>query len=120
MDAAFWTRHRGDGLEFRHSGAAPSDQELLDWLATEFVARGWSMKAMHRLMVTSEAYRQTSSVDEKLVAADPDNILVSRMPLHRMDAEDAVRFIADRDRPAGPGIVRSATEVTIPRQGSYR
>src|ERR1700675_4017786 len=84
--------HFGSGIaatvsNFGHSGSAPSDQELLDWLATEFVANGWSMKAMHRLMVTSEAYRQSSRVDATLTAADPDNVLVSRMPLRRMDAE---------------------------------
>jgi cytochrome c553 len=87
-----WMRHFGRGIvatvsNFGHSGAAPSDQELLDWLATEFVADGWSMKAMHRLMVTSEAYRQTSRVDAAVLAADPDNVMVSRMPLRRMDAE---------------------------------
>jgi hypothetical protein len=87
-----WMRHFGRGIvatvsNFGHSGAPPSDQELLDWLATEFVARGWSMKAMHRLMVTSEAYRQSSQVNAALMATDPDNVLVSRMPLRRMDAE---------------------------------
>ena len=87
-----WLRHFGRGLvptvsNFGHSGIAPGNQELLDWLATEFVESGWSMKKMHRLMVTSSAYRQTSQVDEKLAAADPDNALVSRMQLHRMDAE---------------------------------
>ena len=88
----FWMRHFGRGIvatvsNFGHSGALPSHPELLDWLATEFTARGWSMKAMHRLMVTSQAYRQISTVDAKLTAADPDNVLLSRMPLHRMDAE---------------------------------
>jgi mono/diheme cytochrome c family protein len=87
-----WMRHFGRGIvstvsNFGHSGAPPSDQELLDWLATEFVRSGWSMKSMHRLMVTSEAYRQSSNVDAALSAADPDNVLVSRMPLRRMDAE---------------------------------
>ena len=113
-----WMRHFGRGIvatvsNFGHSGAAPSDQELLDWLATEFVARGWSMKAMHRLMVTSEAYRQTSSVDEKLVAADPDNILVSRMPLHRMDAETLYDSLLTATGRLDPESFGAPTEVTI-------
>ena len=87
-----WMRHFGRGLvasvsNFGRSGTAPSHPELLDWLATEFVRTGWSMKAMHRLMMTSEAYRQSSRVDEARLAADPENALVSRMPLRRMDAE---------------------------------
>ena len=87
-----WSRHFGRGIvatvaNFGRSGTAPSNQELLDWLATEFVAQGWSMKQVHRLIVTSQAYRQTSKVDEKTLAADPENVLVSRMPLQRMDAE---------------------------------
>lgn len=87
-----WLRHFGRGIvatvsNFGRSGMAPSHPELLDWLATEFVARGWSMKAMHRLMVTSAAYRQSSTVDQAVLAADPENVLLSRMPLRRMDAE---------------------------------
>ena len=87
-----WMRHFGRGIvasvsNFGRSGIAPSHPELLDWLATEFVARGWSMKAMHRLMMTSQAYRQSSKVDAALLTADPENLLVSRMALRRMDAE---------------------------------
>ena len=87
-----WMRHFGRGIvasvsNFGRSGTAPSHPELLDWLATEFTANNWSMKAMHRLMVTSDAYRQSSEVNDKLLAADPDNVLLSRMPLRRMDAE---------------------------------
>ncbi len=87
-----WLRRFGRGLvaspsNFGRSGVAPSHPELLDWLATEFVSSGWSLKHMHRLMVTSTAYRQTSLKDPKLVAADPGNVLLSRMPLRRMDAE---------------------------------
>ena len=87
-----WMRHFGRGIvstvsNFGRSGNPPSHPELLDWLATEFEQSGWSMKALHRLIVTSTAYRQTSNLDEALSAADPDNVLLSRMPLHRMDAE---------------------------------
>jgi len=87
-----WMRHFGRGIvasvaNFGRSGVLPSHPELLDWLATEFVASGGSMKQMHRLMMTSEAYQQSSAVDESLTAKDPENVLLSRMPLRRMDAE---------------------------------
>ena len=87
-----WLSHFGRGIvstpsNFGLTGAAPSHPELLDWLATEFVREGWSIKAMHRLIMTSSAYRQTSRVAAEVAAADPENILLSRMPLRRMDAE---------------------------------
>lgn len=87
-----WMRHFGRGLvptvsNFGKSGLPPTHPELLDYLATQFVANGWSMKSMHRLMVTSQAYRQSSVATDNQIAADPDNSLLSRMPLQRMDAE---------------------------------
>ena len=87
-----WSRHFGRGIvatvsNFGRSGMPPSHPELLDWLATDFVARGWSMKQLHRLMVTSQAYRQSSAVDARTMEADPENVLLSRMPMRRMDAE---------------------------------
>ena len=87
-----WLRHFGRGIvptvdNFGRSGVAPTHPELLDWLATEFVASGWSMKHMHRLMTTSQAYRQSSQLSEGLRRVDPDNELLSRMRLRRMDAE---------------------------------
>jgi len=87
-----WMRRFGRGIvstvsNFGKSGMLPSHPELLDWLATEFVAQGWSMKTMHRLMVTSQAYRQSSQVTEQQLSADPENALLSRMSLKRMDAE---------------------------------
>jgi hypothetical protein len=87
-----WARHFGEGIvttlgNFGHTGAAPSNQALLDWLAVDFVKQKWSVKAMQRLMMTSSAYRQSSAVTPELEKADSDNRLVSRMPLKRMDAE---------------------------------
>ena len=63
-----WLHHFGEGIvstpeNFGRTGAPPTHPELLDWLATEFVARGWSLKAMHRLIVTSAAYRQSCRDD---------------------------------------------------------
>ena len=99
-----WSRHFGRGIvasvaNFGHAGVPPSHPELLDWLATEFVSQGWSMKAMHRLILTSQAYRQTSRASESVVTADPENTLLSRMPLQRMDAEtlyDSLIAVAGR------------------------
>ena len=87
-----WMRHFGRGLvestsNFGRTGTPPSHPELLDWLATEFVRRQWSIKAMHRLILTSTAWRQTSRVEPALEKADPVNVLLSRMPLRRMDAD---------------------------------
>ncbi|PYV88068.1 MAG: hypothetical protein DMG05_16185 [Acidobacteria bacterium] len=87
-----WMHHFGKGLvaspaNFGHTGVPPSHPELLDWLATEFVRSGWSMKGMHRLIMTSTAYRQNSRFDPAVHQTDPDNVLLSRMPMRRMDAE---------------------------------
>jgi hypothetical protein len=65
----------------------PSHPELLDWLATEFVARKWDVKGMQKLMVTSAAYRQSSNVTPGLVERDPENRLLARGPRFRLTAE---------------------------------
>ncbi len=90
-----WQGHFGRGIvatasDFGTQGGSPTHPELLDWLATELVARDWSLKAMHRLMVTSAAYRQSSLPSAKTVEADPDNLLFSRMIRRRLEGE-AVR-----------------------------
>lgn len=87
-----WLRHFGRGIittpeNFGNDGARPSHPALLDWLAAEFIARGWSMKPIHRLLVTSSTYRMASTVDEANAKADPDNIRLWRMPSRRMEAE---------------------------------
>jgi mono/diheme cytochrome c family protein len=87
-----WLHHFGRGLvgtpgDFGRLGETPTHPELLDWLAAEFVSNGWSLKELHRLMVTSTAYRQSSRRDAKADAVDPDNKLLGRFPLRRLDAE---------------------------------
>ena len=87
-----WQHHFGRGLvatpsDFGLQGAEPSHPELLDWLATEFVARGWSLKAMHRLMVTSATYRQSTRLDHVAFRADPENMLLWRQARRRLDGE---------------------------------
>ena len=88
----FWQAYFGTGLvktvdDFGAQGEAPSHPQLLDWLASEFVASGWDVKAMQRLIVTSAAYRQTSSATSELFARDPDNRLFARGPRLRLPAE---------------------------------
>ena len=68
-------------------GDPPSHPELLDWLAVEFVERGWSVKAMHRLMLTSDAYQMSSGDIPANVAVDPENRFFWRMPRQRVEAE---------------------------------
>jgi hypothetical protein len=88
----FWQHYFGLGLvetenDFGAQGTPPSHPELLDWLATEFIARGWSMKAMHRLIVTSATYRQASRVGPELATVDPRNRLLARQSRIRLEAE---------------------------------
>jgi mono/diheme cytochrome c family protein len=107
-----WKHHFGRGIvptlgNFGKAGQPPTHPELLDWLARDFVDSGWSIKHLHRLMVTSTAYRQSSAVTPALAAADRDNSLLSRMPLVRLDAEalyDTLLLVAGRldETPGGP------------------
>lgn len=90
-----WMHHFGRGLvgtpaDFGAMGEKPSHPELLDWLADDFVRNGWRLKRLHRLIVTSNAYRQTSARNARGDARDPDNRLYWRRPVVRLDAE-AVR-----------------------------
>ena len=90
-----WQHHFGRGLvstpsDFGKQGTAPSHPELLDWLAQRFIDSGWSIKAMHRLIMMSETYQQSSgggAVDP--AHADPDNRLLWRMNPHRLSFEEA-------------------------------
>jgi hypothetical protein len=87
-----WELHFGAGLtrtgwDFGTQGEYPNHPELLDWLATEFVRTGWDVKQLHRLIVTSATYRQSSRVSKELTARDPDNRLLVRGPRYRLSAE---------------------------------
>ena len=93
-----WQRYFGRGLvptpeDFGTQGERPSHPELLDWLANEFMRQGWSLKALHRLIVTSATYRQSSRVTPKLMTRDPRNVLLTRSPRYRVEGE-VVRDIA--------------------------
>jgi len=107
-----WHHHFGQGLvrtlgNFGAKGDRPSHPELLDWLSREFVDGGWSLKELHRLILNSAAWRQSSRVDERSATRDPDRRLLSRQALRRLDAEqlsDTLRWAAGQldPRPFGP------------------
>ena len=88
----YWQTFFGQGLvktteDFGVQGQRPNNPELLDWLATEFVRREWDVKHVHRLIVTSATYRQSSRVSVEKAEQDPDNRLLSRAPRLRLPAE---------------------------------
>ena len=88
-----WQHHFGRGLsptpnDFGYLGTAPTHPELLDWLATEFIGKGWSVKAMHRLILNSKAYRMSIASEPKAAAADPGNDLFWRFNPRRLTAEE--------------------------------
>ncbi len=87
-----WEQYFGRGIvetaeDFGSQGHRPSHPALLDWLAVEFMEKGWSQKAIHRAIVTSATYRQDSRVSPSLRERDPDNRLFARGPRFRMEAE---------------------------------
>jgi Protein of unknown function (DUF1553)/Protein of unknown function (DUF1549)/Planctomycete cytochrome C len=87
-----WAQYFGSGIvltieDFGTKGERPMHPELLDWLATEFIRRDWDMKAMHRLIVTSATYRQSSRATLELLERDPQNRLLARGPRVRLEAE---------------------------------
>jgi hypothetical protein len=110
-----WQEHFGRGIvatpsDFGVRGEPPSHPELLDWLAGELIKGGWRLKPIHRLMVTSATYRQSSQVPIAHAADDPDNALLSRMNRRRLDAEgvrDAILQVSGRlnSKMGGPGVL---------------
>ncbi|MDB5386070.1 MAG: Planctomycete cytochrome [Planctomycetaceae bacterium] len=87
-----WMHHFGRGIvgtpaDFGKLGERPTHPALLNWLASEFMQQGWSLKQLHRTMLLSTAYRQSSRRDATRDAVDADNRFVSRMPVRRLDAE---------------------------------
>jgi hypothetical protein len=88
-----WQGHFGEGLvrspdNFGRLGDPPTHPALLDWLATEFVRSGWSLKWLHRTILMSATWRQSTAWNSSAAAVDPDNRLLWRMNRRRMDAED--------------------------------
>ena len=87
-----WQMHFGTGIvdtveDFGTQGSNPTNPELLDWLAIEFVKSGWDIRHMQKLMVMSATYRQSSKVSKELAERDPRNLLLVRGPRYRLPAE---------------------------------
>jgi hypothetical protein len=109
-----WHHHFGRGIvatpsDFGVQGDPPTHPELLDWLAREMSENGWSLKSMHRLMVTSATYRQASRTTAEMLQADPDNKLFGRMNRRRLEGEavrDAMLAVSGRlnFKSGGPSI----------------
>jgi hypothetical protein len=125
-----WLRHFGAPLvastfDFGHNGRKPTHPELLDWLAADFMKEGWSLKKLHRLLVTSAAYRGDSAADPAALAKDPENRLLWRMNVRRMESEavrDAVLYCSGTLDPArgGPELDQHSALTTFRRSIYYR
>jgi mono/diheme cytochrome c family protein len=125
-----WMRHFGEPLvatvfNFGVSGTPPTNAELLDWLAVELMDRGWSMKPLHRLIVTSQAYRMASTApaDDPRRSIDPDNRLLWHANPRRMEAEtvrDSVLCVAGQlDTTLGGADLEYAKGLSVPRRSLY-
>jgi hypothetical protein len=120
-----WQHHFGEGIvrsvdNFGVLGERPTHPELLDWLAADFVREGCSVKKMQRLLVLSSAYRMSSRADADADEHDPQNLLLHRMPLRRLEAEcvrDAVLAVSGRlDRQMyGPSVLPYLTDFMVGR-----
>jgi hypothetical protein len=130
-----WQHHFGTGIvatpdNLGVSGAKPSHPELLDYLASEFMASGWSIKDLHRLILTSAVYRQSSVPRPELATVDPDNRLLAHYPVRRLDAEavrDSLLAVAGEldPRAGGPFVPSTRTgegtiEVAESATGAHR
>ncbi len=110
-----WQYHLGRGIAPTSSdlgvrGELPTHPELLDWLASELISSGWRLKPIHRLIVTSATYRQSSKPIAQLTQHDPDNTLLGRMNRRRLDAEgirDAMLAVSGKLnlKMGGPGVL---------------
>ncbi len=109
-----WRWHFGRGIvrtpdNFGKLGEVPTHPQLLDWLATRFIEDGWSIKKLHRRIMLSHTYQQSSEHDAETARLDPDNRLYSRAPIRRLEAEairDGILFVSGRldTNMGGPGI----------------
>jgi hypothetical protein len=123
-----WLRHFSQGIvptpaDFGQNGKPPTNPALLDWLAAELMNRGWSMKAMHRLIVTSSTYRMSSTTDLADSKIDPDNNFLWRMPSKRMEGElvrDNLLYVAsDLDSKMGGPEIDQNQGLTSKRRSVY-
>src|SRR5207245_4048210 len=103
---------------FGRLGDRPSNQALLDWLAVNLVEKGWSLKAMHRLIMLSSTYQMSTAHSEKAAAVDPENRLHWRMNRRRLEAEalrDSLLFISGQlDQTMRGSLYQGANRAYVP------
>ncbi len=124
-----WHYHFGQGIvrtpsDFGLMGERPTHPQLLDWLASEFMRHGWSLKHLHRLIMLSETYRQTSSFREDAAEADPFNRLLWRFPPQRLEGEvirDSMLSVAGRlnNQVGGPSVYPALPEGAAEPRGGW-
>ncbi|HUF61891.1 MAG TPA: DUF1549 and DUF1553 domain-containing protein [Verrucomicrobiales bacterium] len=121
-----WQQHFGEGLvvtpnDFGRQGERPSHPELLDWLARRFIEEGWSMKRLHRLMLTSAAYRQASVIDPGPAAqrADPENRLLWRMRVRRLTGDQIRDAMLAASGELDPAMGGTGAKDDEPRRSIY-
>ena len=124
-----WQQHFGEGIvrtpnNFGKMGERPTHPELLDWLATEFVQKGWSVKAMHRLILNSETYKMASADISANVAIDRENKYLWRMPRRRLEGEairDSILAVAGNlDRTVGGPAIHPYIDPALFQSSSKR
>jgi hypothetical protein len=106
-----WHYHFGQGLvatpnDFGYNGERPTHPQLLDWLASEFVAQGWSVKKLHKLILLSATYQQAATLNAAAAEVDADNKLLWRFSPRRLEGEavrDAMLLVSGRLNDAGGG-----------------
>jgi hypothetical protein len=120
-----WQHHFGEGLvrtpdDFGERGERPTHPELLDYLAKQFVESGWSVKSLHRLILLSSVYQQSSHADPAVLGRDPENRLLGRMNRRPLEAEairDSLLAVAGRLEATRGG--PPFTELAVPRRTLY-
>ncbi len=125
MANRLWQHHFGEGIvrtpgNFGKLGQPPTNPELLDYLASYLVQSGWSMKAMHRAIMLSATYQQSSVPQKETLEADPDNLLFGRMNRRRLEAEeirDALLAVTGRLNAEMGG--RATQDFNLPRRTLY-
>jgi len=125
-----WLHHFGEGIaaspsDFGMMGQRPTHPELLDWLATEFVRSGWDIKKMHKLIVMSNAYQQSSAYQASGAAADPNNKLLWRFPRQRLEGEvirDSALAVSGllNEKIGGPSVFPELPLGTIKPRGGWK
>ena len=123
-----WQAFFGRGLvksleDFGYQSNPPSHPELLDWLAVQFIKEGWSLKKLHKLIVTSQTYKQSSRITPELAQRDPENILLARGARFRLDAEiirdSALKAAGVLSRKMGGPGVYPPQPASVTSEGTY-